>query len=103
MLDALLENDGITRTDMHCSECSKHFIGELDFSINGNHIIECPMCGHEHCRVILEGKITSDRWSTRQQRVDAKSRRVWNSSVQQMQTSATSAFIRDKWLNMARG
>jgi hypothetical protein len=37
---------------------------DIDISINGNHIIICP-CGHEHCRVVRNGRITSSRWSSR--------------------------------------
>jgi len=98
-MEELISGKGIRRTDMNCSNCGKIFIAELDYSINGNHIIECPLCGHEHCRVIKDGKITSDRWDSRSQRIDAKTRSVWKSSVLQAKTSAASAFIRDKWLN----
>jgi len=38
---------------------------DLDFEIDGNHVLECPECGHEHCRVITDGKITGDRWDSR--------------------------------------
>ena len=37
---------------------------DMDLSLNGNHIIECPHCGHEHYRVIKRGKVTSDRWQS---------------------------------------
>ena len=99
-MEELISGSGISRTDMLCSHCSREFIAELDFSINGNHIIECPLCGHEHCRVITNGVITSERWDSREQRVDAKTRRVWKDNVLKMQTSAASAFIRDRWLNL---
>ena len=98
-LHHMISGEGIKRTDMYCTECGKNFIGELDFSIDGNHIIECPLCGHEHCRVIEKGVITSERWDSRQQRVDAKSRRMWKNTVLPIQTSVASQFIRDRWLN----
>lgn len=88
------------RTDMHCHECSKSFVAELDFDINGDHIIECAHCGHEHCRTIKDGKITEDRWGARNHDSHAiRARSVWKSSVIQAQTSSVSQFIRDKWLN----
>jgi len=92
-------DDGQIRTDMNCTECGKNFIAELDHSIDGNHIVECPYCGHEHCRVIKNGKITDDRWDTKSQRVDVDKRRVWKHNVLPMKTSTACAFIREKWLN----
>jgi DNA-directed RNA polymerase subunit RPC12/RpoP len=87
------------RTDMNCTECSKNFIAQLDFGLDGNHVVECPYCGHEHCRVITNGKVTADRWDGRAQRVDVDKRCVWKSDSQPIQTSVASAFIRDAWLN----
>jgi len=91
--------DDVVRTDMNCTNCSKNFIAELDHSVDGNHIVECPYCGHEHCRVIEDGKITGDRWSTRHQKADTDKKRVWKHNVLPMKTSTASSFIREKWLN----
>jgi DNA-directed RNA polymerase subunit RPC12/RpoP len=90
---------GRVRTDMDCHQCSKNFIAELDFSINGNHVVECPRCGHEHCRVIKDGVITSERFDSKENRIDVDKRSVWKSGVLQAQTSTAAAFIRDAWLN----
>lgn len=62
------------RTDMNCTNCSKNFIAQLDMSLDGNHVVECPYCGHEHCRVVKAGKVTGDRWESRQQRHDVHKR-----------------------------
>ena len=90
---------GRVRTDMSCHQCSGTFIAELDFSVNGNHIVECPRCGHEHCRVIKDGSITGERFDSKVDRVDVEKRCVWKSDVLQATTSTASAFIRDAWLN----
>jgi len=87
------------RTEMNCSHCSKNFVALINGKIDGNHVIECPHCGHEHCRVIKEGKITSDRWDTRVQRVDVGKRNVWKSDDLQVTTSGAASFIRMSWLN----
>lgn len=71
------------RTDLYCHNCSKNFIAQLDFGVNGNHVVECPYCGHEHCREIRDGVVTNDRWSSRSQRVDVEKRNVWKSAPQQ--------------------
>jgi len=51
------QHSDTTRTDVHCHACSKMFIAKIDFQIDGNHIIVCPHCGHEHFRVIQKGVI----------------------------------------------
>jgi len=43
---------GEQRTVFQCTECNKGIVALLDYDIDGNHVIECPHCGHEHCRVI---------------------------------------------------
>lgn len=91
-----------TKTVMDCHECHKQFVALLDYSVNGNHIIECAHCGHEHCRVIENGKITEERWSSRygsdKSRDGIRARRVWKSSVLPAQTTSASEFIRQRWL-----
>lgn len=89
----------MTRTDMYCTECHRNFIARLDMSLDGNHVVECPHCGHEHCRVIRNGTVTGDRWDSRMQRIDVDRRSVWKSDSQPVVTSTASAFIRDRWLN----
>lgn len=99
--DPLVRN-GEHRTVMDCHECSKQFVALLDYSIEGNHIVECPNCGHEHCRVIEKGKVTEDRWSSRhgsdKDRDGIKVRRVWKHNDLAMQTSSASNFIRERWM-----
>lgn len=95
----LLKSSSLTRTDMGCTECGKLFVAGLDMGVDGNHIIECPHCRHEHCRVVEGGRVTEDRWSSRHQRVDVPSKSVWKSEKQPIITSTASAFIRDRWLN----
>jgi DNA-directed RNA polymerase subunit RPC12/RpoP len=90
------------RTDLNCTECNATFIAQLDFSIDGNHIVECPYCGHEHCRVIKNGKVTGDRWSTRDQRIDVERKHIWKSDSLPMATSTAGEFLRQRWLNLVQ-
>ena len=41
----------------------------MDMSLNGNHVLTCPKCGHQHCQVVVDGKITEDRWQSRNMNV----------------------------------
>jgi hypothetical protein len=86
------------RSDTYCTECSKNFISEIDVRVNGNHIIICPYCGHEHCRLVEGGTITSDRWDSRNSTKTTFSK-VWKSNNFPIQTSTAAQFLRDKWLN----
>lgn len=53
------------KQELHCHECNKYVQFDLDMSIDGNHVLNCPNCGHEHCRVVRKGVITGDRWDSR--------------------------------------
>lgn len=58
-------SDNIEITELHCHECNGYIKFALDKSKNGEHVVICPKCGHEHCRVIKDGIVTGDRWSSR--------------------------------------
>ncbi|MBT8196349.1 MAG: hypothetical protein KJO64_07965 [Bacteroidia bacterium] len=93
------DHDKTTRTDMNCTNCSKNFIATIDFQLDGNHVILCPYCGHEHCRVVKKGKITGDRWDSRMQKRETSTQRLWTSDSKKIQTSSIGHFIRESWLN----
>jgi DNA-directed RNA polymerase subunit RPC12/RpoP len=54
------------RSDVYCTNCGGQFIATLDLSLNGNHEITCPLCGHVHYRVVRDGVVTEDRWASSQ-------------------------------------
>lgn len=101
-------HDKATKTDLHCHECSKTFVALLDYTINGNHVALCPYCGHEHFRVIKDGKITEERWNSSygsvsdKDRVGIKARRVWKVEGDVLQesgrTTMVHSFLRERWL-----
>ena len=94
-----LTHDGPVRTDLDCHACGKVFVAELDYSLSGNHRIECPVCRHVHFRVITNGKVTGDRHdSDYGGRKDHLPLRVWSDSVLPARTSMASEFLRQKWL-----
>lgn len=53
------------RQEIHCHDCGRWVQFVLDLSMNGNHVLNCPNCGHEHCRVVKDGQITDVRWDSR--------------------------------------
>ena len=52
----------IEKQELHCHHCSKYVQFELDLSLEGQHILNCPNCDHQHFRIIKDGKITGERW-----------------------------------------
>lgn len=55
----------MVETEIYCHECGNYFRVDFDRNKNGNHVVMCPRCQHEHCRVIENGRITSTRWDRR--------------------------------------
>ena len=41
----------IERQELQCHACGKYVQFDIDLSLNGNHVLNCPNCGHEHCFV----------------------------------------------------
>lgn len=50
------------RQELHCHNCNKYVQFSIDTEKDGQHILKCPNCGHEHYRVVKDGKITGERW-----------------------------------------
>lgn len=91
------QGEAVTR--MQCTECQKWFMARLDHDIDGDHVIECAWCGHEHCRQIKAGKVTDIRWSSRPQRdrIIVDKRNVWRSDALPAKTTSTSEFLSEIW------
>lgn len=57
----------IEKQELYYHNCKMHVQFDIDLSLNGNHILKCPNCQHEHCRVVKDGIITGNRWDSRNQ------------------------------------
>lgn len=100
--DASLVHTGEVRTDMDCHNCSKMFCALVDYSLNGEHIIECAHCGHEHWRTIKDGRVTEARWGTGgndKPQNPHRPRRTWKANSLPAVTSSASMFMRERWLD----
>lgn len=91
----------IQRQELRCTECSRIFRFNLNFDLDGNHVINCPGCGHPHYRVIVNGKITEERYSLRYQTYNATNYYMTSTSTN---TSCDTdgignTFLRDAWMN----
>jgi Zn finger protein HypA/HybF involved in hydrogenase expression len=52
----------VERQELYCHNCGKYVQFNLDLSVDGNYKLNCPNCGHEHYRIVKDGKITDERW-----------------------------------------
>ena len=88
----------LEKQELHCHDCGRYVQFELDMELNGNHVLNCPNCGHEHCRVIKDGKITSDRWD--QRNIDWTYRvTAGSSTTTSVYDSFAGSFIGNSWAN----
>ena len=94
------------RQELYCHNCGKYVQFDIDTELEGNHVLKCPVCGHEHCRVVRGGKITEDRWDSRNQTYYVNPRNVSFTSTSTYTTyssssSATysSSFLYTSWMN----
>lgn len=53
------------RQELYCHACNGYVQFVVDLEADGNHVLHCPSCGHEHCRVVKDGVITDIRWDSR--------------------------------------
>jgi len=94
----------IERQELHCHACGRYVQFDVDLSMNGNHVLECPNCGHEHCRVVEDGVITGIRWGHRNGPTIHVSRGSTASTTVSIYTSASTsrtsgAFMYQAWAN----
>jgi len=110
------------RQELWCHECQQYVQFDIDLTLNGNHVIVCPNCGHEHCRVVENGKITEARWDCRNVNMQASNTYLITTGTtstamstyntysgigitgnQVAASSATTIFTYDCWLNSGTG
>lgn len=85
------------RQELWCHECGMYVQFDIDVELNGNHVIICPNCGHEHCRVVENGRITEARWDSRNVNMQAHNTFIINIGTT---SSALSTYDNYAGLNM---
>ena len=88
---------GVVRTEESCSNCHKLMIFTVNFDLNGDHVVVCPHCGHQHCRIIKDGVVTGDRWSSRSESVEVPKDSIWDNTNIGAKSVAAYQHIREKW------
>lgn len=90
--------------EIHCHECNNYVRFILDLLTDGNHVLNCPICKHEHCRVVKDGRITDVRWDSRNGPTIQVTNYVGTSSTGGFatysgSTVASSSFLYNSWLS----
>lgn len=52
--------------EFYCGMCQHYTYVNL-MLLEGEHVMSCPNCGHEHYRHVKEGQITETRWNGKNQ------------------------------------
>lgn len=99
----------IERQEIYCHDCGLYVHFDIDVELNGNHVLHCPNCGHEHCRVVDNGRITDVRWDQRNgnnRTYLVSSSTVTTAAISIYASSGTTAtsatghwFLSQAWLN----
>jgi hypothetical protein len=97
-------NGGVMRSVVDCTNCGRGFVVELDLELDGNHTIPCPVCRHDHYRVVRGGEVTEDRWRSSMQTYVATTYTTTSTapswgSWSAVTTAGTSAFTHQLWLD----
>jgi hypothetical protein len=87
-----LNEDTIERQEIHCHACNRYVQFPIDLSLDGRHVLNCPNCGHEHCRVVTKGKITEERWDQRNGNI-MPTYVISSFVITQSTTSTTSTYL----------
>lgn len=99
------------RQELWCHDCNKYVQFDIDVSLNGNHVITCPNCGHEHCRVVKDGVITEVRWDSRNVDMNAyntytatgtttTNTSTYNTYAGNLNTGSGTSFRYNAWMNL---
>lgn len=54
----------LEKQELYCHNCSRYVQFDLDIEDDGNYIVVCPNCGHNHYRVVKDHQVTDERWGS---------------------------------------
>lgn len=80
------------RQELWCHACDNHVQFVVDMELDGNHVLNCPNCGHEHCRVVKDGVITDDRWDQRNGQTYKIYQTQYSNTAMYTSTSSTNLY-----------
>ncbi len=87
----------VERQELWCHDCESYVQFDVDLSLDGNHVLECPKCGHEHCRVVENGRITDIRWDSRNGPTIWASNTQWTIRSNYTTSTSGNVFLYQSW------
>ncbi len=100
----------IKRQELYCHGCNGYVQFNLDTSLNGNHVLNCPKCGHQHHRYVNNGIIEGAMRSTPNVLSYRASSTTWTStSTWDTYTSSDTTgtggptFLYEAWMDTGTG
>jgi DNA-directed RNA polymerase subunit RPC12/RpoP len=104
----------VERQELYCHNCGKYVQFNLDLSVDGNYKLNCPNCGHEHYRIVKDGKITDERWGQDPSQgvpnvvyttiyADSTSSASTYDTYSTYDTTGTRLFLYEAWMNTTTG
>ena len=93
------------RQELHCHSCQRYVQFDLDLSADGDYRLDCPSCGHDHYRTVVNGKITDRRWGRSQSQqqpyqIFAISTTASSTWTTYMGTQSSNTFSYRAWMNI---
>lgn len=86
------------RQELYCHNCNRYARFDVPAD-NGNLIVVCPNCSHNHYRVVMNGIITADRWGSANHPIMYASGTT-SYYVSYATTSSTAdSFLSQSWVN----
>lgn len=100
------ERKMLERQELYCHGCNGYVQFSLDISLNGIHTLNCPKCGHEHTRQVIDGKIGDAMRGSPGMVMHQASRATWtttstwdNYTTSDTSVTGGSTFLYTTWTN----
>jgi hypothetical protein len=99
--------ENLVAQELHCHACDTYVQFKIDLSLNGNHVLNCPKCNHEHCRVVKDGVITDERWASRNDGTPTFQLQAYSTSststftMYAQNNDSASTYMYESWMNTA--
>jgi DNA-directed RNA polymerase subunit RPC12/RpoP len=91
------------RAPLSCTNCRQTVVVTINRHATGNLTIECPRCGHEHYRYVVNGVITEDRWRSSAPMISSYYYSTAATSSTATYTSAGSGYLSNAWHSTTSG
>jgi len=89
-------------TEVYCHGCRGYVRFVLDNDVKGDHVVECPKCGHIHRRTVTDGRVEEHAPRTNYAPAHTYScylDALWNNEPTVTYNGESSPDLWDSWLS----